>query len=68
MKTVKDIVAAAAKLKPAQLLKLRQELDHLEQKVWQAELAATTTDMRQAGVTEDELDRIVLRRRRESRP
>lgn len=67
MSTVKDIVAAAAQLDSAEFLLLRQELDRLEQGLWEAEHAATSEEMRQVNVTDDDIDRLVLRRRRESR-
>lgn len=63
MSTVKDIVAAAAQLDSAEFLLLRQELDRLEQGLWEAEHAATSEEMRQANVTDDAIDSLVLRRR-----
>ncbi len=67
MKTVDEIVAAAAKLSPEQLVRLRRKLDRLEKKVWEAELERTTEELKKAHVTEEEIDRLVMRRRRESR-
>ncbi len=67
MKTVDEIVAAAAKLSPEQLMRLRRRLDRLEKKVWEAELERTSEELKKARVTEEEIDRLVLRRRRESR-
>ncbi len=68
MSAIDEIVAAAAKLNAAQLVKLRHKLDRLEQKTWQIESAAVTAKMKNAKITEDEIDRRVMRRRRESRP
>jgi hypothetical protein len=67
MKTVDQIVAAVSGLDAAQFLKLRRKLDRLEQKLWDAELKATTAKMATAHVTDKEIDRMVMRRRHESR-
>jgi len=67
MTTVEEIVAAAARLQPAQLLELRQHLDALEARLWQVELAATTAELREANITEENLDQLVLKRRHEGR-
>ena len=68
MSTVDEIVAAASKLDPAQLMKLRRKLDRLEKSIWDAELTSVTAKMKQARLTDEEIDRRVTRRRRESRP
>ncbi len=68
MTTISEIVTAVSRLSPEEFLKLRQELDRLEQQHWEAELERTTEEMKQANVTDDDLDRLVLRHRRESRP
>jgi hypothetical protein len=67
METVDEILAAASKLSPEQLVRLRRKLDRLEKKVWEVELERTTEELKQANVTEEDIDRLVLRRRRESR-
>lgn len=67
MKTVEEIVAAARDLDAGQFLRLREKLDRLEKKVWDAELARTTAELEGAGVTDEQIDRLVMRRRRESR-
>jgi hypothetical protein len=67
MKTVEQIVAAVSGLDAAQFLSLRRKLDRLEQKLWEAELKATTTKMARGRVTDKEIDRMVMRRRHESR-
>jgi len=68
MTTVAEIVTAIARLDPDQYLQLREELDRLDQQRWEAELQRTTEEMAKANVTDEDLDEIVLRRRRESRP
>ena len=67
MITVDEIVAAASKLNATQLLKLRQKLDRLEKKTWDRELAAVTAQMKKRKISDDEIDRLVMRRRREGR-
>ena len=67
MNTVAEIVAAARQLKPAQFLALRERLDRLEHRIWEAELKYTTEQFRKAGITDQDIDRAVTRRRRENR-
>ena len=67
MKPVEGIVAAARDLDASQFLRLREKLDRLENQVWDAELARTTAELEEAGVTDEQIDRLVMRRRRESR-
>jgi hypothetical protein len=67
MKTIEEIIAAARQLSSAQLLRLRQKLDRLEESVWQAELDRTTAALRKAKLTDRRIDELVTRRRREGR-
>ena len=67
MTTIDEIVVAAKRLSPTALLRLRKRLDRLEQKVWEEELAKTSAEMKQRGVTDRDIDAAVMRRRRESR-
>jgi hypothetical protein len=67
MNLVDEIVTAAAKLDSAQFLRLRRKLDRLEQELWNDELDRTSADMKKKHVTDGVIDRLVLRRRRESR-
>jgi hypothetical protein len=67
MSTVDEIVAAAKRLDVEQFLRLRKRLDRIEAKVWEAELERTSEELKKAKVTEADIDRIVARRRRESR-
>ncbi len=68
MSAIDEIVAAAAKLDAAQLVKLRQKLDRLEKKTWENELTSVAAQMKKAKMTDDEIDRRIARRRREGRP
>jgi hypothetical protein len=67
MSLIDEIVTAASKLNSAQFLRLRRRLDRLEQKLWKAELARTAADLRKKQITDDVIDRLVMRRRREGR-
>ena len=63
--TVQEIVSVAERLDPDEFVLLREELDRLEERMWEAELAQTTREMDQANLTDDHIDRLVARRRRE---
>jgi hypothetical protein len=67
MKTIDEIVAAAEQLSHMQFLRLRQKLDRLEKNAWKAELARTTAELTKARLTDQKIDRLVMRRRREGR-
>ncbi len=67
MSTVNEILTAAASLNPDQFVVLREELDRLEEQLWQEELTKTTAELRDAKITDEEIDRFVMRRRREGR-
>jgi hypothetical protein len=67
MTTIEEIVAAAERLTPAQFVRLRKELDLLETKLWDDELTQMDRKMKRAGLTDDDIDQTVTRRRRESR-
>ena len=67
MKTVKEIVAAAQKLSTSQFVQLRRKLERLERNIWEAELEKTEKELRKRKITDEEIDRLVLGRRRENR-
>ena len=67
MSTVPEIVNAAAHLAPDQFVLLRKELDCLEAGLWESELDRTSAEMDQANVSDDEIDRLVMKRRHEGR-
>ena len=67
IRRVDEIVRAAANLDARELLRLRKELDRLEEKLWNAELARTTAELKRRHITDKEIDRHVMRRRREGR-
>lgn len=67
MTKLEEIVAAAKHLTAADFVRLRKQLDQVEQKLWVAELSATTSELRKAGIDDRQIDQMVVRRRRESR-
>jgi hypothetical protein len=67
MNVIDAIVTAASKLDSAQFLRLRRRLDRLEQKLWRAELARTSAELGKRHISDDVIDRLVMRRRREGR-
>ena len=67
MSTVDEIVAAASKLTTTQLLTLRRKLDRLEKKAWESELTVVSAEMKRRRITDEDMDRNIMRRRRESR-
>ena len=67
MTSLEEIVKAAKHLKPAEFVRLRKQLDRVEQSVWATELSATTRELRKTGIDDRQIDRMVVRRRRESR-
>ena len=67
MSTVKEIVAAARHLRADQLLQLRRQLDRLEKELWAKELARTSNALKRRKISDETIDRLVMRRRRENR-
>ena len=67
MNAIDKIVTAVSKLDSAQFMRLRRRLDRLEQKLWKAALARTSAELKKIHITDDQIDRLVVRRRREGR-
>jgi hypothetical protein len=67
MKSLNEIVRAAKHLKPAEFVRLRKHLDRVERSLWASELSAATGELREEGINDQHIDRVVMRRRRESR-
>ena len=67
MSNVKEILAAAKRLPLKQFLRLQEELKRVEDRLWEAESHAAAADMKKQGVTDRDIDGIVMRRRREGR-
>jgi hypothetical protein len=65
--TVKQILTAAKRLKPADFLSLQRQLSRLEQRLWEAERSRAADELAEAGIDDRQIDKMVLRRRRESR-
>ena len=67
MSTVEQIVAAAERLKPGEFSRLRRKLDRLEERQWQAESTGVREKLAARQVTDKQIDKRVLHRRRENR-
>lgn len=67
MTTVHEIVSAAGQLPPDEFILLQAELDRLEERLWNIELTEASRRMDREGVTDDDIDAMVARRRREGR-
>ena len=67
MKCVDEIVAAVRRLDPTQFRILRRKLERLKEKMWQIEQLQVTETPKNRGITDHDIDRMVLRRRRENR-
>jgi len=64
---IAEILAAAREMSSTEFLRLRQRLDRLEEKLWKTELTRATEKFSQGRLTDEKIDQMVLRRRRESR-
>ena len=53
-------------LRPSAFLRLREKLDEVEEQQWCDSLAKITKRTRAKGVTDEQIDEMVMRRRRES--
>jgi len=67
MRTVDEILDAVKRLDMIRFLSLRRKMDRMEKKLWEEELKRTSAAMRKNGLTDDVIDGLVTRRRRESR-
>ena len=67
MATVDEILNAVRSLSFDEYIKLRSALDSLDETEWNAELARSTDQWRKSGLTDEDIDRAVARRRHESR-
>ncbi len=63
MSTVAEIIKAAEGLDPEEFLKLRTELDRVEEQVWNRELGRVTAKYRKRKLTDAEIDDLVVKRR-----
>lgn len=67
MNTVDEIVAAAKKLDADEFERLRKKLLRIEKTLWEQELTRVTAEMKKKNLTDEDIDRIVMKRRRENR-
>jgi hypothetical protein len=68
MGTVVEIVRAAERLAPEDFLKLRNELDRIEERLWDKELSLATARRRKEKLNDAKIDALVLKRRYRGRP
>jgi len=67
MKSVDEILQAVKQLDAARSLSLRRKMDRLEKQLWAEELKRTSAEMFKNGLTDDAIDSMAMRRRREGR-
>jgi hypothetical protein len=64
---VEEILDAVARLDSARFLRLRHQLDDLEGQIWATEQARASAKLDRAGVTDEDIDQMVMVRRRGGR-
>lgn len=67
MSSVKEIVSAIEKLSPEEFEKLQARMDRIAESMWQKEHKRLSAKFRREGLTDDDIDRFILRRRYRSR-
>jgi hypothetical protein len=63
MSSVKEIVSAIEQLSPNEFEKLQARMDRIAERIWEKEHRAATARFRKSGLTDADIDRIILRRR-----
>ena len=63
MSSVREILSAIEKLSPDDFVKLQARMDRIAEQIWQKEHKRLSRKFRQEGLTDDDIDRFVLRRR-----
>jgi hypothetical protein len=64
MSTVREILVEIEKLPPREFERLRARIDRIAERIWQKEHDRMSRKFRQAGLTDDDVDRFILQRRR----
>ncbi len=67
MTSVREIVSAIEKLPPDEFLKLQSRMDRIAERLWAEEHRRATARFRKVGMTDDDVDEFVLRRRYRNR-
>jgi hypothetical protein len=67
MTSVREILNAIEKLPADDFLKLQARMDRIAERIWETEHRQATARSRAAKVTDDDIDRFVLRRRYKGR-
>jgi len=65
--TMREIVSAIERLPPDEFLKLQARVDRIAERIWQQEHRRATERFRKAKLTDEDIDRLVLRRRYQGR-
>lgn len=68
MSKVDEIMNAVRDLTFEEYLQLRTAMDALDEAEWEAEREKTAQEFQTAGMTDEDIDRAVVKRRYESRP
>jgi hypothetical protein len=61
--SVKEIVGAIEKLSPEEFVKLQARIDRISEKLWQNEHQRLSRTFREEGLSDEDIDRLILRRR-----
>jgi len=67
MTSVREILSAIEKLPTDDFLKLQARMDRIAERIWEREHRRVTSRFRKAKLTDDDIDRLVLRRRYQGR-
>lgn len=67
MSTIREIVTAAEGLGTDEFLKLRTQLDRVEERIWKQESEAVSAKHRKTKLTDAKIDELVMKRRHRGR-
>ena len=63
MSSVKEIVSAIEKLSPEEFEKVQARMNRIAEQMWQKEHRRLSRKFREKGLTDDDIDQTILRRR-----
>jgi hypothetical protein len=63
MSNMREILSAIKKLPPDEFLKLQERMDRIAEEMWQQEHQRLSQSFRRTGLSDADIDRLVLRRR-----
>jgi hypothetical protein len=67
MSSVREILSAIERLTAEEFAKLQAQMNRIAERIWQKEHERLSRKFRQEGLTDDDVDRLVLRRRHRGR-